>query len=129
MNKTTEESAFETLESLATHLSARIIKYFIYAYTPYLQGPVSPISATHHSNDFGNVRICLEKPSAVTFADAPSVETLRSSNPHEDKDAERLWGECLSYAEGNDLQAAQIPYPLQGTLSAWISENCPRDST
>jgi hypothetical protein len=90
---------------------------------------VSPLSNARQSNVFSNVRICLEKPSAVTFADAPSIEILRSSDPNEDKDAERIWGECLSYAEGDDLKAAQIPYPLQGTLSAWISENCPGDST
>ena len=90
---------------------------------------MSPLPARRHSNVFSNVRIRLEKPSAITFADAPSIEVLRSSDPHEDKDAERLWGECLSYAEGNNLQAAQIPYPLEGTLSAWISENCPGDST
>lgn len=129
MKKSTEESAFETLESLATHLSARIIKYFIYAYNPAFQRPRIQSSSTHRSSVFSNVRVCLEKPSAVIFADAPSVEILRSSNPHEDKDAERLWDECESYAEGNDLVPGRIPYPLQGTLSAWISENCPGDST
>jgi len=129
ISKTTEESSFGTLESLATHLSARIIKYFIYAYTPYLRRPMEPFASTQSSNVFSNVRVCLEKPSAVIFADSPSIEIIRSSNPQEDRDAEKLWTECLKHAEGNDLQRAVIPYPLQGKLSAWIYDNCPDDST
>jgi hypothetical protein len=129
ISKTTEKSSFETLELLVTHLSGRIIKYFIYAYTPYFRRPEWPFPPNCHSNAFSNVRICLEKPSAVTFADAPSIEIIRSSDPKEDSDAERLWAEYLNYAEGDDLQAAGIPYPLKGTLSSWISENCPGEST
>ena len=77
MKKSTEESAFETLESLATHLSARIIKYFIYAYNPAFQRPRIQSSSTHRSSVFSNVRVCLEKPSAVIFADAPSDRNLK----------------------------------------------------
>jgi hypothetical protein len=78
---------------------------------------------------FGEVRICLDKPSAITFAEAPSIEIVRSSDPAKDKDAERLMGEWVSYADGKDTVGKRIPYPLQGKLSEWISLNCPGDST
>lgn len=129
MSKSTEESSFETLESLATHLSDRLIKYFIYAYTPYFGKPVFQMTAEPDHTTFSEVRICLEKPSAITFADAPSIEIIRSSDPSKNKDAGRLFREWLGYIKGKDALEARIPYPLQGTLSGWISLNCPGDST
>lgn len=90
---------------------------------------MSQTAARPGPTNYSEVRICLEKPSAVTFADAPSIEVRRSSDPRVDKDAEILLGQWLGYAAGKEPLEACIPYPLQGTLSEWISLNCPGDST
>ncbi|KAF2458222.1 Dihydroneopterin aldolase-domain-containing protein [Lineolata rhizophorae] len=57
---TLEASSFETLETLAVKIAQEVIKGFI--------EPVSPGA---------KVRVRLEKPSAVPFADAPLVEICR----------------------------------------------------
>jgi hypothetical protein len=78
---------------------------------------------------FSEVRIRLDKPSAISFADTPSIEVVRSSDPGKDKDVEILLEEWLDYAAGKECLEAAVPYPLQETLSEWISRNCPGDST
>ena len=61
------------------------------------------------------ITISLEKPTAVTFADAPMVEMTLDSDPDKDPKMEALW-EC----------AAKIqppPFPLQGRLDQWLASN------
>ncbi|KAL2358501.1 Dihydroneopterin aldolase-domain-containing protein [Cryomyces antarcticus] len=62
--KTIEQSSFETLESLATEEAEQLMRQFVLPETP-----------------GSNVRIRLEKPLAVPFADAPAIEIFRSSDP------------------------------------------------
>ena len=118
INETVEESSFETLESLATHLSKRIIKYFIYPYSP-------------GQEIFSQVRISLEKPSAIRFADAPAIEIIRTSDPRLDTDSKKLYEEWFRDEEEDDigLRRPGIPFPLQGRLDTWIQEMCPEDTT
>jgi hypothetical protein len=107
-----EESSFETLESLATHLSKRIIKHWIFPYTS--------------KEPFANVKISLVKPSATTFADAPVVTITRSSNPAADGTAKTLWEEWLSWNTGVETR---LPFPHQGRFDSWIYDNFPGDTT
>jgi Dihydroneopterin aldolase len=118
INKTVEESSFETLESLATHLSKRVIKYFIYPYSP-------------GQEIFSQVRICLEKPSAIMFADAPAIEIIRSSDPSLDVESKKLYEEWFQNDDEHEIGAFRpgIPFPLQGRLDEWIEEMCPEDTT
>jgi hypothetical protein len=64
------------------------------------------------------VRVSLEKPIAVTFADAPVVEMMLDSAPFQD--VLELWG---------SMARKQLPFPLEGNLGEWIRENCPGDTT
>lgn len=68
--------------------------------------------------DFPNVKISLEKPTAVMYADAPCVELLIPSHPQRNKDAKGLW--LTSAAVGN-FDAP--PFPLQGSLGEWVGRN------
>lgn len=63
-----------------------------------------------------SIRISLEKPTAVVFADAPMVEMVRSSDPNVDKESEAL----RRLSTGDKVQ---VPYPLQGRLDNWIRSN------
>ncbi len=108
--KSLEESAFETLESLAIHLTSRITKHFIFPY--------------HTRKPFPIVTISLTKPSATTFADAPIVTVSRSSDPEKDERSKQLWDEWISWNMGRD---SMIPYPFHGKLDHWIQENFPGD--
>lgn len=104
-----EESSFETLETLATHLAKRVIKHFIYAY-----------------DDIDNdsmVKIILEKPSATTFAETPVISITRSSNPKVGM-ARLLWDERQAIKNPPKLE-----FPHQGRLDVWIKENFPGDTT
>lgn len=107
-----EESAFETLESLAAHLVCRIIKHFIFPYTT--------------REPFPTVSISLVKPSATTFADAPVVTVSRSSDPAKDATSKTLWEEWLSWNTGVE---SRVPFPYQGRLDGWIMDNFPGDSS
>ncbi|PQM43512.1 hypothetical protein VC83_09639 [Pseudogymnoascus destructans] len=110
--KSIEESAFETLESLAAHLVNRIIKHFIFPYTT--------------REPFSDVRVSLVKPSATTFAEAPIVTVSRSSNPAIDTTSKTLWEEWLSWNTGVE---SRVPFPYQGRLDSWILDNFPGDSS
>ena len=56
------------------------------------------------------IKICLEKPTAVTLADAPIVELLIDS---------------AKILRLND-HAKALPFPLQGRLDEWIWVNDPK---
>ncbi|KAI9841406.1 MAG: hypothetical protein M1837_000739, partial [Sclerophora amabilis] len=73
--KTVEESAFETLETLATKAVSILIKHFVFRVCPGVE-----------------VRIRVEKPSAVTLAEAPGIEIVRQTALR-DAFASRLWSE------------------------------------
>ncbi len=105
-----EESSFETLESLSTHLARRVIKHFVYQYTP----------KVHASR----VRIILKKPSAVTFAESPVVEVNWTSDPSVDLRCKSLWDEF------NALESApKVPFPLTQRLYHWIADKFSGDTT
>ena len=58
-----DETAFETLEALGTHLANKIVTEF------------RPLPGQTYSGFLGwQVKITLEKPTAVPFADAPAVQ-------------------------------------------------------
>ncbi|KAI9680983.1 MAG: hypothetical protein M1829_001063 [Trizodia sp. TS-e1964] len=94
--KTIEEAAFETLESLASQVVAIIVKRFVFILSP-----------------GSDVRLRVEKPSAVPFADAPGVEIVRSSRDG-DEFAMKMWEECRW------KRPARVPFPLQGRLSDFL---------
>ncbi|KAH8657431.1 Dihydroneopterin aldolase-domain-containing protein [Tricladium varicosporioides] len=98
--KTIEESSFQTLEALATHVCRRIIRYFLLPHYREREGDLDEIS------DIPNVKICLEKPTAVTMADAPVIELAMSARDS------GLWELC---------PITKVPFPLSSTLDHWIS--------
>ena len=57
-----DETAFETLEALGTHLANKILTEF------------QPLTGVGYSGLGRQVKITLEKPTAVPFADAPAVQ-------------------------------------------------------
>lgn len=65
-----EKSSFETLEALGDHLSKTIIRGFKPNPKELFSGP-----------DGWQMKISMEKPTAVPFADCPVVEMLFSSRP------------------------------------------------
>ncbi|KAH7035221.1 uncharacterized protein B0I36DRAFT_360621 [Microdochium trichocladiopsis] len=78
-----EKSSFETLEALGTHIATKILDEF--RLDPSRRGPDS-----HDKDDNNNdnrsmrergwqVRVCLEKPIAVPFAECPAVEVRMGS--------------------------------------------------
>jgi hypothetical protein len=67
------------------------------------------------SDTHERVKICLEKPTAVTFAEAPVVEILVDSNPDINGFARQLLR--------SNMKAKKPPFPLQGSLNQWIREN------
>lgn len=65
-----EKSSFETLEALGAHLAKNIKKDF------------RPNPKELVSGDEGwQMKICMEKPTAVPFAECPIVEMRVSANP------------------------------------------------
>ncbi|KAH6671220.1 Dihydroneopterin aldolase-domain-containing protein [Halenospora varia] len=98
--KTIEESSFQTLEALATHVCRRIIKYFLLPH--YLEREEN----LDENPDVPNVKICLEKPTAVTMADAPVIELVMNARNS------GLWERC---------PIIKVPFPLSSTLDHWIS--------
>ncbi|TVY73390.1 hypothetical protein LSUE1_G005424 [Lachnellula suecica] len=103
--KTIEESSFQTLEALAAHVGMRIIKYFL------IPLYVSQSSAT---KDY-QITMSFEKPTAVTFADAPVVEMTLESDPSKNPAAKILWDSAS--------KMQKPPFPLQGRLDEWIASN------
>ena len=100
VEKTVEESSYETLESLAEDLAARIIKFFV------LSQPPTALPAP------AGVRITIEKPNAIPFADAPVIEIYRSAE-ESDVHVKKMVAEL-------GLKRPQIPFPLQGRLDEFL---------
>lgn len=100
--KTTEESAYETLEALAEDIATRVIKLCIWA----------PAIASHFEPNMAGVRVTLAKPSAVPFAEAPAIEIYRTAQ-REDPSVQRLLTEL-----GN--KPPKIPFPLPGRLDEFL---------
>jgi len=107
IEKTVEESSYETLESLADDLAAKVVKYFILANEAGLGG-MEP----------AGVRITIEKPSAVPFADAPVIEIYRSAEQSDP------W--CKRLAVEMGTKRPQVPFPLQGRLDEFL-QSCKQD--
>lgn len=124
--KTIEESSFDTLESLGTHLVRRIIKWFLYAeFRTFVKPPNEDPEV-----QFGQlVIVSLEKPSAVMFAESPAVEVRRHADPRHSRE---LLNQIFESSKRNhvDMVAGGIvPFPLQGRLDDWIRETDPFDTT
>jgi hypothetical protein len=104
ISQTIEESSFQTLEALAAQVSHRIIQYFL-------------IPRTCHGDDgpLERIKICLEKPTAVTIADAPAVEILVEADPALNSFTQRLLR--------SNAEKKIPPFPLEGRLDSWIQEN------
>lgn len=65
-----EQSAFETLEALGAHLSKTIMRDF------------KPNPKELYSGEDGwQIKVSMEKPTAVPFADCPVVEFRASRSP------------------------------------------------
>lgn len=96
MGQTIEETVFETLESLTTKVLSMLIKHVIFRVA---------LGA--------DVRLRVDKPSAVVFAAAPGVEIVRRSDPS-DPFASKLWAECGGRCPDH------IPCPLEGRLDAHL---------
>lgn len=108
VEKTVNESSYETLESLAEDLATKIVKYFILAND----------NSTGSAEAAAGIRVTIEKPSAVPFADAPVIEIYRSA---EQSDA---WGKRMAAELGS--KRPQIPFPLQGRLDEFL-QSCKQD--
>jgi len=104
IEQTVEESSFQTLEALLSHLSRIIITYFI----------IPRFSQLPNTALYPRIKISIEKPTAVTFADAPVVEILVDSDPQKDPDAKALW---LRFYK----KKIRPPFPLTGRLDEWIA--------
>lgn len=98
--KTVEESSYETLESLAEELAARAVKYFIL-----------PVQTAPH--EAAGIRIRIEKPSAVPFADAPAVEIYRQAETSSE------FGKRMIVELGG--KRPRVPFPLQGRLDEFLN--------
>ncbi|KAL2065010.1 hypothetical protein VTL71DRAFT_4150 [Oculimacula yallundae] len=124
--KSTEESSFQTLEALALHLIERIIRHIIipsyvyekdaltggWAYT--YPAPASP----EQTMTYPLVKISLSKPTAVTFADAPTVSMVVDTDSQKSEVARRIWDTAAM--EG---KFGLLPFPLQGRLDKWLEMN------
>lgn len=82
------------------HVGERIVKYFV---LPFCIG-IDP-----------RITISLEKPTAVTFADAPVVEVTLETGPDRNPMMEAIYR--------NATETPQPPFPLQGRLDEWIALN------
>ncbi|KAJ5032424.1 uncharacterized protein L3040_009029 [Drepanopeziza brunnea f. sp. 'multigermtubi'] len=99
--KSTEESSFQTLEALAEHLITRLIRYIVIPHlltslphsTPTPAQTPTPSSTAPPGRTYPRIKIALSKPTAVTFADAPTVEMAVDADPGASEIAARVWGE------------------------------------
>ena len=67
--------------------------------------------------EWQKVKISLEKPTAVTFADAPAIEIIRPSAPTASKINMELWNQF------GRLRPPKVPFPLLGSIEEWIKQN------
>ncbi|CZS91506.1 uncharacterized protein RAG0_02109 [Rhynchosporium agropyri] len=112
--KSTEESSFQTLEALALHLIERIIQYVI---LPLASSKASDISDKPQLDNYPLIRIYLSKPTAVTFADAPTVSMVVDSDPGNSEVAREVWGRNAGKGA-----IRRVPFPLVGRLEEWIEK-------
>ncbi|EPE28017.1 Tetrahydrobiopterin biosynthesis enzymes-like protein [Glarea lozoyensis ATCC 20868] len=78
-----EASSFQTLESLASHLCHLIIEKFVVANPEY--------PSLTKIWGYPVVKVGLEKPTAVTMADAPCVELVVDTDPTKNSITKGLW--------------------------------------
>ena len=90
-------------------MAACIIKYFVLA----------RMSVSEESPDAPSVRIKIEKPAAITAADAASVEIYRRADPND------AFGKRMASELGN--KRPQIPFPLQGQLHEFLQSFMKQD--
>lgn len=65
---------------------------------------------------YERIKIRLEKPTAVTFADSPAIEVLIDSNPGSSQEMALLW------FEPDPIFATSPPFPLHDMkLGDWIN--------
>jgi len=128
--KSTEESSFQTLEALAQHLITRIIQYILIphssfkyptpsssdlplpSYLPSASSSSQSTSSKPHKHP--RIKISLSKPTAVMFADAPTVEMMLDSDPESNEVARSVWEKVAK--EG----VRRVPFPLNGRLDEWV---------
>lgn len=106
--KTIEESSFETLETLAIHVADRLGALFIDQYDPADDRgdwALPNDSSEQRSCTPITMKILLEKPTAVTFADAPAVEIVKTFAGQRDMARDLL----------------KVPFPLTGRLDEWLA--------
>ncbi|KAG0650696.1 hypothetical protein D0Z07_2484 [Hyphodiscus hymeniophilus] len=108
--KTMEESSFQTLESLASHLAWKISRYIVY---PHFVKHFEVREMNDPSFHFPCIKIGLSKPTAVTLADTPVVEIC--------VDSRELFARAPPCA-------VSLPFPLQGPVEEWIKEHDPEGS-
>lgn len=105
-------------------LCDRVIKYFIHAYLPFRE---------HLANDdrkipvpearWSQVKVTIEKPCAVMFAESPSIEVTRSASPLGNQDAPAVYEQWMLAVKASPRSKLRIPFPLQGKLSSWIASH------
>jgi hypothetical protein len=54
----------------------------------------------------------------VTFADAPAIQIVRSSDPNTDEKTKRMFDEWLLYSEAKNM----VPFPLKSRLDDFLGE-------
>ncbi|KAH6724838.1 Dihydroneopterin aldolase-domain-containing protein [Leptodontidium sp. MPI-SDFR-AT-0119] len=117
--KSTEESSFQTLEALAQHLIERIIQYILIPHSS-SSAPSNPSPLTKpHIQNHSKIKISLSKPTAVMFADAPTVEMVVDSDPEKSQVARGVWERVGK--EGGGVGVREVPFPLVGRLDEWIA--------
>jgi hypothetical protein len=92
------------LEALAAHVSHRVIKYFLI-----------PTAHKSDSSPRERIKLCFEKPTAVTFADAPAVEILVDSDVRVNSFTKTLLE--------SKIENKKPPFPLEKRLDHWIQGN------
>ncbi len=97
--QTVEEAAAKTLESLATKVISNLLKLCLF----------------HYDEWVFDVRVKIDKPSAVIDADAAGVEMTRSSDLNEGL-AKIAWEEC-----GKRIPT-EIEFPIKGRLDDWMRQ-------
>jgi hypothetical protein len=84
--------------------------------------PHSDLDKSQQSWNYQRIRISLSKPTAVTFADAPSVSVLVDSDPSKSQEVKELWSQReLAYSLRGGAKEMVVPFPLEGRLDEWIA--------
>ncbi|KAI9754749.1 MAG: hypothetical protein M1815_005448 [Lichina confinis] len=96
VHKTVEESSFQTLEALATKITMNIIKLFLLSFA-----------------FAADVRVKIDKPLAVPWAEAAGVDMTRSSSIKYEPGV-IAWRQCGRRAPDS------IPFPLPGRLDKYM---------